>query len=87
MNDAFNPNRVAWRSRRGMLELDLVLGPFVEHEYRGLADEDKARYIAMLEEEDQDMFRWFLKAETPNDPEVAKIVALILERHAARGSQ
>ncbi len=86
MNESFNPNRVAWRSRRGMLELDLVLAPFVEHDFVGLKDEDKARYVAMLEEEDQDMFRWFLKAEAPSDPEIAKIVSLILKRHSERGA-
>ena len=85
MTDLFAQNRIAWASRRGMLELDLVLGPFVEFEYAGLDQTDKERYVSLLEEQDQDLFRWFLKADLPEDPEHAAMVKLILERHAARG--
>jgi antitoxin CptB len=70
--------RVYWHSRRGMLELDLVLLPFVENCFPSLSDEDKARYVRMLECEDQDMFAWFLKRETPEDKEVAHIVDIII---------
>ena len=31
-------NRMRWASRRGLLELDLLLGPFVEACYRELDD-------------------------------------------------
>ena len=35
--------RIAWHSRRGMLELDLILVPFVEEHLRGLAEDDQRR--------------------------------------------
>ena len=70
-------NRLFWGSRRGMLELDLVLMPFLENVYEGLAQEDKERYWALLECEDQDMFGWFLRRENPEDPEILKIVQII----------
>ena len=74
-------HRVRWHSRRGMLELDLVLGPFVENHLRQMSDEDQQRYIYLLTSEDQDLFRWFLSAEKPEDAEKAKIVETILSLH------
>lgn len=70
-------NRIFWASRRGMLELDLVLLPFLENVYFGLDQEDKERYWALLDCEDQDLFAWFLKRKDPEDPELLKIVTII----------
>lgn len=70
--------RICWHSRRGMLELDLILLPYVEKHFRQASPEDQQRYIALLEQEDTDIFRWFLRAETPADQELADIVATIL---------
>ena len=70
--------RIAWHSRRGMLELDLILVPFVERRLRALAEADQRLYVALLEQEDTDLFRWFLRADVPDDPDLARIVALIL---------
>ncbi len=70
-------NRLFWASRRGMLELDLVLLPFLEKIYPTLEQEDKERYWKLLDSEDQDMFGWFLRRENPEDPELLKIVQII----------
>ena len=37
-------NRLFWQSRRGMLELDVLLVPFVKEVYPGLDEEDQHRY-------------------------------------------
>lgn len=79
MSDPHEYKRVQWHSRRGMLELDLVLGPFVQDVYPTLDRENQLRYIEMLKCEDQDLFRWFLSAEIPEDTETAKIVKLIVD--------
>ncbi|MDX2464512.1 MAG: succinate dehydrogenase assembly factor 2 [Porticoccus sp.] len=70
-------NRLFWASRRGMLELDLVLLPFLEKIYPTLEQGDKERYWRLLDSEDQDMFGWFLKRENPDDPDLLKIVQII----------
>lgn len=70
-------NRLFWASRRGMLELDLVLLPFLEKIYPTLEQEDKERYWRLLDSEDQDMFGWFLRRENPEDPDLLKIVQII----------
>lgn len=71
-------NRLFWASRRGMLELDLILVPFVEQRLRQLDDIDLRRYIALLECEDTELFAWFLQRQMPEDPELAGIVEQIL---------
>ncbi|HEY8385504.1 MAG TPA: succinate dehydrogenase assembly factor 2 [Porticoccaceae bacterium] len=78
-------NRLFWASRRGMLELDLILLPFIEQIYPELSEEDKARYHSLLDCEDQDLFAWFLRRQDPDDPELLKIVQIIRDtRHRVR---
>lgn len=72
-------HRLRWASRRGMLELDLVLLPFVENVYETLSPEDQQRFDDLLEAEDTDLFQWFLGKGIPDDPEMAKIVKVILD--------
>lgn len=74
-------NRIYWHSRRGMLELDLILMPFVEKHYPQLSTQDKSGYVQLLACEDQDMFGWFLQHKTPDDPTIAYTVSLVLEKH------
>jgi antitoxin CptB len=71
-------NRFFWASRRGMLELDLILVPFVEQCLRTLDDADVQRYRNLLECEDTELFAWFLQRELPEDTELAGIVEKIL---------
>ncbi|WP_323814429.1 succinate dehydrogenase assembly factor 2 [Cellvibrio sp. NN19] len=70
-------NRLFWGSRRGMLELDLVLMPFLENVYPTLEQADKERYWLLLEEQDQDLFAWFMRREDPANPELQRIVGII----------
>jgi antitoxin CptB len=71
--------RIYWASRRGMLELDLVLMPFVEQRLRELPAADQQRYVRLLECEDTELFAWFLQRQQPQDAEHAAIVDIILE--------
>ncbi len=70
-------NRLFWGSRRGMLELDLVLMPFLENVYPHLEQADKERYWLLLEEQDQDLFSWFMRRNDPANPELQRIVDII----------
>lgn len=70
-------NRLFWGSRRGMLELDLVLMPFLENIYPTLEQADKERYWLLLEEQDQDLFSWFMRRADPANPELQRIVDII----------
>lgn len=71
-------NRIFWASRRGMLELDLILVPFVEQRLRHLDAVNLQRYKDLLECEDTELFAWFLQRQLPEDQELAGIVEQIL---------
>ena len=73
-----------WAARRGMLELDLVLEPFVNLRYADLSEPDRQRFEKLMGSEDQDLFGWFLRREQPDDPELAHIVEQILEFSRSR---
>lgn len=70
-------NRLNWACRRGMLELDLVLKPFLDNHYDELTEADKKLFELLLESEDQDMFTWFIDKVDPTDPEILRIVTII----------
>lgn len=71
--------RVYWHSRRGMLELDLVLMPYAENQYPLLNETEKLIYKKLLTSEDQDLFAWFLKRQVPDDEELVGAVTRILD--------
>ncbi len=79
-SDNVDFNRMWWHSRRGMLELDNLLIPFIEEVYRTLSDEDKARYKKLLTCEDNDMFEWFMQRSRPEDPDLQRMVDMIVNR-------
>lgn len=74
--------RMRWASRRGMLELDLVLGPFVEAGYAQLDEAGRAAYEQLMRCEDQQLYAWFLRREQPADPALGALVARILDHNA-----
>ena len=73
-------NRLYWHSRRGMLELDVLLVPFVKEVYSQLNEVDRACYVRLLECEDQDMFGWFMQRGEPEDADLKRMVRMILDR-------
>ena len=77
-------NRLFWHSRRGMLELDVLLVPFVKEVYPELSAVDQARFRKLLDCEDQDMFGWFMRRNTPQDADLEYIVNMIIERAQAK---
>lgn len=60
-----------------MLELDLILLPFLQNVYPGLTQADKESYWQLLECEDQDMFEWFVNRQNPQNTELQRIVDLV----------
>ncbi|MBT8766818.1 FAD assembly factor SdhE [Metapseudomonas boanensis] len=80
MADTTELNRLFWHSRRGMLELDVLLVPFVKEVYPTLDEADQARYRKLLECEDQDLFGWFMQRGEPEDADLLRMVRMILDR-------
>ena len=72
--------RLRWACRRGMLELDVLLAPFVEEGYDGLSLEQKHDFERLLAADDPDLFSWFMGHGQAKDTALQALVALILDR-------
>ena len=70
--------RLYWHSRRGMLELDLLLVPFAEHRLAGLSVEELQMYRELLQEEDQDLFMWLTRRVDAPTERLQRIVDKVL---------
>jgi antitoxin CptB len=74
--------RLYWHSRRGMLELDLLLVPFAERCLQHLPDIELSLYRELLAEEDQDLFMWLTRRAPAPTPRLRQIVDVVLAANA-----
>lgn len=59
MSEDIRLKRLKIRSwRRGIKEMDLILGTFCDRRLAGLSDDRITLYEAMLAENDQDLYQW-----------------------------
>ena len=77
MGIGMDKDRLFWASRRGMLELDIILQAFLETTYDQLQSEEQLLYQDLLNCEDQDLFAWLMAREEPQDEATATIIAMI----------
>ncbi|MEN8174518.1 MAG: succinate dehydrogenase assembly factor 2 [Pseudomonadota bacterium] len=70
-------NRLRWRCRRGMLELDYLLVAFLDNEYAQLDDRQRTAFVGLLASSDQDLHDWLVGGMEPSNPDVAVVVRLI----------
>ena len=71
-------DRVLWRSRRGMLELDLLLVDFARVRYPLLDCADQEAYRALLEQDDWTIWEWLQRRAAPSSSYV-RIVDVITD--------
>ena len=74
-------NRAQWASRRGLLELDLLLSPFVSETFTGLSDALRKDYRELLSEGDQDLLEWIMGRRSLADERFVNIVSEIRRFH------
>ena len=63
--------------RRGMVELDLLLGRFSDARLAALSPDDLDRFEKLLEVPDQELFRWITENDVPDGHRSALMSALI----------
>ncbi|RFF31517.1 succinate dehydrogenase assembly factor 2 [Wenzhouxiangella sediminis] len=74
------PAKLRWRCRRGMQELDVMLGGWLEVCWAGAGDDLREAFDRLLEIEDDRLWDWLLGR---SDPErgLEEIVEAIRARH------
>ena len=80
MNEA-EQRRLAWRCRRGLLELDIVLQRFVNGQFDTLSSDELQVFDVMLELPDNDF--WALISATETAHENGSVHAVITKLRAA----
>ncbi len=69
--------RLKWRCRRGMLELDLLLGPFAERGYRHLTEAEREIFHQLLDLPDQQLLEYLLEQKRPEDGRWSDVITKI----------
>ena len=77
-NDEF---RLRWQCRRGMRELDLLLGGFVDRAYGRLSAGEREQFVRLLSYSDALLLDYLMGRTLPSDPAIADLVRKI--RNAA----
>jgi antitoxin CptB len=52
--------KLQWQCRRGMLELDVILSPFLEQYYQDLGENLQNSFEELLSEPDPDIYTWIM---------------------------
>ena len=74
--DHVSMERLRWRCRRGLLELDIVLGRFIEH-YAGLDARQQAAFDSMLDMPDTQLWDMLSGKLVTEDDNCNKLIKLI----------
>ena len=70
-------NRLCWKCRRGMLELDILLQGFLQNGYSELDQADLDRFAQLLEYEDNPLFELLMGHMQPADSDFVPLLAAI----------
>jgi antitoxin CptB len=73
------PPNLRWSCRRGMLELDVLLGNFLEEAFLKQSEKEQAIFVQLLDNNDQDLFNWLTGRSEAPDPTLAMIVTKVRE--------
>ncbi len=76
--------QLRWRCRRGMKELDVLLGRFVDEEWSSTSVADQESFWRLLDSQDTTLYAYFLGNERPAAVELAALVDRIAGRAGRR---
>lgn len=66
-----------WQCRRGMLELDLLLGAFLDHGYAQLNADEQARFVRLLAYPDQALYDLLMGNMASVDAGIGEMVSKV----------
>ena len=74
-------NRAKWASRRGLLELDLLLAPFVTVAFLELNTGLRQDYRELLFQDDQDLMEWIMGRSAITEDRFVPVIEEIRRFH------
>ncbi|MGD9601097.1 MAG: succinate dehydrogenase assembly factor 2 [Gammaproteobacteria bacterium] len=76
-------NKLRWRCRRGMRELDMVLERFLASDFGQLDEAGRAAFSCLLDATDPELYDWLLGRAAPPNPALGALLER-LKSHRAR---
>jgi succinate dehydrogenase flavin-adding protein (antitoxin of CptAB toxin-antitoxin module) len=71
-------NRLRWRcTRRAMLEMDLLLGKFLDENFSGLSPAQAEAFVVLADMEDLELWPYINGSVECTDPVQAEVVAML----------
>lgn len=70
-------DRIHWRCRRGLLELDVILQRFVDQHYLRLDEAGRREFDALLDLADNDLWQKIASGQTSTDRETLPVLSLL----------
>ncbi len=70
-------NRLRWKCRRGMLELDIMLQSFLKNGYAELEEEESKLFEQLLDYEDNPLFELLMGHMQPANPKMNHVIKSI----------
>ena len=72
--DAAEMNRLRWRCRRGMRELDMIFDRFLNEDYPALDPIRRQAFGRLLEVNDPELYDWVLGRTSPASEDFLELV-------------
>ncbi len=79
MSEQINRKKLEWQCRRGMLELDVILRPFLEQYFDSLNLQQQQAFVELLSFPDPDIYTWIMGFGDCEHQSLAEILAKIRE--------
>ena len=70
-------SRLRWMCRRGMKELDVVMGRYLDSRYANANEDEKQGFISLLEMPDPDLYALLMGRQTCADQNAEKVARSI----------
>jgi len=72
--------QLQWQCRRGMLELDVILIPFLEEHFESLGVEQQFAFSELLTRADPDLYTWIMGFGDCEEDELTEIIKIIRKK-------
>jgi antitoxin CptB len=79
--DPHRLERLRWRCRRGMRELDVLLRRYLDRDFPGTAPPRQAAFEVLLSLQDPEILDLLTRRAQAEDPELAQVVESLLAVH------
>lgn len=77
MSEQINRKKLEWQCRRGMLELDVILSPFLSQHFDNLNQQQQLAFVELLSFPDPDIYTWVMGFGQCEHPSLKEILVKV----------